>query len=154
MPKLPHSPQPVPPPTYGRLGLLVLAVLIEGEAHGYDIMKSIENLSGGLWRPAPGSLYPLLVSLENEGLIECRVVGRPGTRRKRVCRLTSEGLKYFIDTAEKVLRNFLPIIAAVLNSYCKAVKRSSSLSKDERNELINSIINLFSQLYKAVNTCK
>jgi DNA-binding PadR family transcriptional regulator len=37
--------------------------------HGYQIMQRLEELSGGVWRPSPGSVYPMLQLLEDQGLI-------------------------------------------------------------------------------------
>ena len=48
----------------------ILALLAEGPANGYQIMSGIEEKSDGLWRPSPGSVYPALNMLEDEGLIE------------------------------------------------------------------------------------
>ncbi len=53
----------------GALRGLVLTSLEEGSAHGYDLMQRLEARSGGLWRPSPGSIYPLLQMLEDEGLV-------------------------------------------------------------------------------------
>ena len=133
---LPASPF-VPPL---RLSLLVLAILADGEAHGYSIMKSIEDLTNGSWRPTPGSLYPLLISLENEGLIECKVVSNPGMRRRRVCRLTSYGMRYFLNIVERGLNNLIPIFSKVIKSYYKIVKECPNLSDVERKEKIDSLI--------------
>lgn len=38
--------------------------------HGYDLMKELEDRSGGMWRPSPGSIYPTLQLLEDEGLLK------------------------------------------------------------------------------------
>lgn len=48
----------------------VLAVLTDGPANGYQLMETIAQRSHGLWRPSPGSVYPALNLLEDEGLIE------------------------------------------------------------------------------------
>jgi DNA-binding PadR family transcriptional regulator len=37
---------------------------------GYDVMKELEQRSGGMWRPSPGSIYPTLQLLEEEGLLK------------------------------------------------------------------------------------
>jgi DNA-binding PadR family transcriptional regulator len=50
-----------------RLGLLLL--LAEEPRNGYQLMQTIEERSGGRWRPSPGSVYPTLSQLEDEGLI-------------------------------------------------------------------------------------
>ena len=39
-------------------------------AHGYEVMRRLEEMSGGLWRPSPGSVYPHLQMLEDEGLVQ------------------------------------------------------------------------------------
>jgi DNA-binding PadR family transcriptional regulator len=50
-----------------RLALLLL--LADEPRNGYGLMQAIEERSGGLWRPSPGSIYPTLSQLEDEGLI-------------------------------------------------------------------------------------
>jgi DNA-binding PadR family transcriptional regulator len=47
---------------------LLLAALLAGPAHGYELMRRLEEHSGGRWRPSPGSVYPLLQMFEDEGL--------------------------------------------------------------------------------------
>ncbi len=48
---------------------LLLAGLLAGPAHGYELMRRLEDQAGGRWRPSPGSVYPLLQQLEDEGLV-------------------------------------------------------------------------------------
>jgi DNA-binding PadR family transcriptional regulator len=55
-----------------------LLLLAEEPRNGYQIMQEIEQRSGGLWRPSPGSVYPALAQLEDEGLV--RVEERDGRR--------------------------------------------------------------------------
>jgi DNA-binding PadR family transcriptional regulator len=52
----------------GDVRKLILVALHEGPANGYEIMQRLENRSGGMWRPSPGSVYPTLQLLEDEGL--------------------------------------------------------------------------------------
>jgi DNA-binding PadR family transcriptional regulator len=47
---------------------LLLSALLQGAAHGYELMRRLEEQTGGRWRPSPGSVYPLLQLLEDEGL--------------------------------------------------------------------------------------
>jgi DNA-binding PadR family transcriptional regulator len=48
-----------------------LLVLLEEAPHtGYGLMEEIESRSSGAWRPSPGSVYPTLAQLEDEGLVE------------------------------------------------------------------------------------
>jgi DNA-binding PadR family transcriptional regulator len=70
----------------GNVRGLLLAALLEGPAHGYELMRRLEGLAGGRWRPSPGSVYPLLQVLEDEGLVR----GRDSEGRK-VYELTERG---------------------------------------------------------------
>jgi DNA-binding PadR family transcriptional regulator len=51
-----------------------LLLLAEGPLNGYQIMQEIEKRSDGLWKPSPGSVYPALAQLEDEGLIRMQEV--------------------------------------------------------------------------------
>jgi DNA-binding PadR family transcriptional regulator len=46
-----------------------LAILAERPANGYQIIQDIEERSRGGWKPSPGSIYPTLAQLEDEGLV-------------------------------------------------------------------------------------
>jgi DNA-binding PadR family transcriptional regulator len=47
-----------------------LLLLAEEPRNGYQIMQDVEQRSGGMWRPSPGSVYPALQQLEDEGLVQ------------------------------------------------------------------------------------
>jgi DNA-binding PadR family transcriptional regulator len=70
----------------GNVRGLLLAALLDGPAHGYELMRRLEGQAGGRWRPSPGSVYPLLQVLEDEGLVR----GRDSDGR-RVYELTGRG---------------------------------------------------------------
>jgi DNA-binding PadR family transcriptional regulator len=53
----------------GKVRGLLLAALLQGAAHGYELMRRLEEQAGGRWRPSPGSVYPLMQLLEDEGLV-------------------------------------------------------------------------------------
>lgn len=53
----------------GDVRTAVLALLAEKPMHGYQIIREIEDRSGGAWKPSPGSVYPTLQLLTDEGLI-------------------------------------------------------------------------------------
>jgi DNA-binding PadR family transcriptional regulator len=67
----------------------LLLLLAEEPRNGYQLMQIIEERSGGRWRPSPGSVYPSLSQLEDEGLI--RAVDREGTK---LFELTGAGRKH------------------------------------------------------------
>lgn len=54
----------------GAIRAAALLVLADGPLNGYQLMQELEARSGGVWRPSPGSVYPTLAQLEDEGLIE------------------------------------------------------------------------------------
>lgn len=53
----------------GDVRTAALLLLNEEPRNGYQIMQALEERSGGAWRPSPGSVYPALQQLEDEGLI-------------------------------------------------------------------------------------
>ena len=53
----------------GEIRTALLRLLAEEPRNGYQLMQAIEEKSGGRWRPSPGSIYPTLAQLEDEGLI-------------------------------------------------------------------------------------
>jgi DNA-binding PadR family transcriptional regulator len=54
----------------GDVRTALLRLLAERPMHGYDLIKELEERSGGMWRPSPGSIYPTLQLLEDEGLVK------------------------------------------------------------------------------------
>lgn len=59
----------------GDVRAAVLLLLAEEARNGYQLMQEIEERSGGVWRPSPGSTYPALSQLEDEGLVVATAVG-------------------------------------------------------------------------------
>ncbi|MDA8310724.1 MAG: PadR family transcriptional regulator [Actinomycetota bacterium] len=53
----------------GDVRLAVLRLLAEQPMHGYQMITELAERSGGAWRPSPGSIYPTLQQLEDEGLV-------------------------------------------------------------------------------------
>ena len=53
----------------GDVRLALLRLLAEEPRNGYQLMQTIEERSDGRWRPSPGSVYPTLAQLEDEGLV-------------------------------------------------------------------------------------
>ncbi len=78
-----------PGPRAGRgdIRAAVLALLAEGPMHGYQIMHELSERSGGIWRPSPGSVYPTLQQLQDEGLVR----GTEAEGGRRTFELTDEG---------------------------------------------------------------
>jgi len=70
---------------------LVLSVLSREPMHGYSMTKEMERLSQGVLTLKEGTLYPILHSLERDGLIVARWESTPGGRDRKVYHLTDEG---------------------------------------------------------------
>jgi len=70
----------------GDIRQAILLLLAEEPRNGYGLMQEVEERSGGLWRPSPGSVYPALSQLEDEGLV--RATEREG---RKAFTLTDEG---------------------------------------------------------------
>jgi DNA-binding PadR family transcriptional regulator len=81
----------------GDVRTAVLLVLASEPMHGYQIMQRLEERSGGAWRPSPGSVYPTLQLLEDQGLIK----GEQAEGR-RVFALTDAGREEAEKLSERV----------------------------------------------------
>jgi DNA-binding PadR family transcriptional regulator len=58
------------------LRMVVVSMLSNSPKNGVELMDEMEKMTQGWWRPSPGSVYPLLEQLTNEGLIRKREDGR------------------------------------------------------------------------------
>ena len=78
----------------GTLALMVLKTLdVLGPLHGYGVARRIEQISGDLLSVNQGTLYPLLLKLEQEGAIASEWGASENNRRARFYRLTAAGRK-------------------------------------------------------------
>jgi DNA-binding PadR family transcriptional regulator len=64
---------------HGDLRFVILALLKEKPGHGYEMIRALEERSGGAYRPSPGVIYPTLSLLEDEGFV--RQTGEAGGRK-------------------------------------------------------------------------
>ncbi len=74
----------------------VLSLLAEKPMHGYQIIREIEERSGGAWKPSPGSVYPTLQLLTDEGLVTAEE-----SDGRKTYSLTAEGRAVVDADAEK-----------------------------------------------------
>jgi DNA-binding PadR family transcriptional regulator len=79
----------------GDVRAAALLLLAEEPRNGYQLMEEIERRSEGAWRPSPGSIYPALAQLEDEGLVSAEE-----TAGRRAYRLTPEGEEYVEENRE------------------------------------------------------
>jgi DNA-binding PadR family transcriptional regulator len=71
----------------GLLRFYMLKLLTEGPMKGYELITKIESRTEGVWKPGPGSIYPMIASLRKEGLIQSSPSKKKGTAQKRGTKL-------------------------------------------------------------------
>lgn len=71
---------------HGQLRLYLLSLLESGPKHGYELITALSDRFGGTYRPSPGTVYPRLARLEEEGLVQ-----RVDEERKSTYALTEAG---------------------------------------------------------------
>jgi DNA-binding PadR family transcriptional regulator len=64
---------------HGDLRFVILAMVGENPSHGYELIRGLEDRTGGAYRPSPGVIYPTLSLLEDEGFV--RQTGGDGGRK-------------------------------------------------------------------------
>ncbi|RBQ19503.1 PadR family transcriptional regulator [Spongiactinospora rosea] len=108
----PHVPPPgpefAPRVRRGDVRAGTLALLREGPRNGYQIIEEIARRSLGVWRPSPGSVYPALQQLEDEGLVQGRESGG-----SRVYDLTEEGRRHVEARAAELAEPWAAVIRSV-----------------------------------------
>ena len=72
----------------GDVRAAIIALLAEEPMHGYQIITELTERSGGVWRPSPGSVYPTLQVMEDQGLVTA-----DKSEGRRVFSLTAEGVR-------------------------------------------------------------
>ena len=142
----------------GDIRTAVLAVLTEAPGHGYDVMQNLEDKTGGAWRPSPGSVYPTLQLLEDEGLVIS--TERDG---KRVFEITDAGRAEAAERIEqaggtpwelsgKGQRNGREVRDAFAQLY-QAMKQVATVGTPEQTERGLAIVNdARKQLYAILAT--
>ena len=81
----------------GDVRTAILQVLSEEPMHGYQIMQTMSDRTGGAWRPSPGAVYPTIAQLEDEGLVTTREESG-----RRLVTLTPEGSAYLEERSARL----------------------------------------------------
>ena len=87
----------------GDVRTAILDVLAVEPMNGYQIIQQIAERTDGAWKPSPGSVYPTVQQLEDEGLVS----GVEGSGR-RLLRLTDEGRRYVEEHPEELAATWKP----------------------------------------------
>jgi DNA-binding PadR family transcriptional regulator len=99
---------------HGDLRFVLLALIEEQPRHGYELIKALEERTGGAYRPSPGVVYPTLSLLEDEGFV------RPaaGEATRKLYEITAEG--------REALQANRPAVDAVFRRMEEAAERSGA----------------------------
>ncbi|MBB3111430.1 DNA-binding PadR family transcriptional regulator [Paenibacillus phyllosphaerae] len=80
----------------GGVKYALLELLQQENMHGYQMMKALEDQSGGTYKPSAGSIYPTLQMLRDQGFVTAAKV-----EGKKVFEITDEGRAYLLEEREK-----------------------------------------------------
>jgi DNA-binding PadR family transcriptional regulator len=81
----------------GEVRLALLSLLADQPMHGYELMKRLEDRSGGIYRASAGTIYPTLQQLEDEGLVAAETLDG-----KKVYKPSDAGRRELEDRDETV----------------------------------------------------
>ncbi len=97
----------------GSTAIMILKVIAEEDSYGYRITQTLSERSGELFKLNEGTLYPILHTLEKEGIIESYRKETESGRERKYYRITTEGRAYLLaKTAE--WRTFSEAVSRVL----------------------------------------
>ncbi len=135
----------------GEVRLALLSLLADEPAHGYELMKRLEDRSGGMYKASAGTVYPVLQQLEDEGFV--RIQEEEG---KKVYHLTDAGreeLSLHEEDTDRIWKrahgwkdwgvNMGPETAEIWGSWgrlSKAAFRAAARSDFENTERVRDIL--------------
>jgi len=122
----------------------VLALLLERPMHGYEMIQELESRTGGIWRPSPGSVYPTLQLLEDEGLIEAEAAsGRKSYRLTDAGRAEAEAAAQnppwaqFSDDSMSQVQDFRDAAAGILSALKQVGFNGTPEQRQKALEVLN-----------------
>ncbi len=131
----------------GDIRTAALLLLNEEPRNGYQIMQEIEERSDGVWRPSPGSTYPALQQLEDEGLIRAQELDG-----RKLFQLTDAGREYVAerdkdkpapweqmsgDVSDQA-HELGKLIREVASAFTQVVKTGSEAQMDEARKVLTT----------------
>jgi DNA-binding PadR family transcriptional regulator len=131
----------------GDVRAAVLLLLADSPRHGYQLIQDIAERSSGTWTPSPGSVYPVLQQLEDEGLITLeRVEGR------KTATLTADGQTYVdehraeLDSSwaeattagpETITREMVGSFKALIGAWRQVMQTGTPEQRQQANDLLD-----------------
>ena len=92
---------------------VILKLLRDKPMHGYDVMKALEEETSGCYKPSPGTVYPTLQWLADEGLVQADDVGG-----KKVYAITDEG-RAFLDEHKGTVEDIFDRVAEGIDRWIR-----------------------------------
>ncbi len=111
----------------GDMKYVILKLLRDKPRHGYEVMKDLEERMHGCYSPSPGTIYPTLQWLEDEGLVVAREVGG-----KKVYEIT--------DTGRTFLDEHKDIVEDIFDRVTETVERTVGGSMVEVNRALGQLV--------------
>lgn len=108
----------------GHIRLLVLSLIEAEPRHGYDLIKQIEEMSGGAYAPSPGVIYPTLTLLEEAGFAATTTEGN-----KKLYSITEEGKAHLDENRPQAA-----MIVERLQALCAHMKEREERHGPGRND--------------------
>lgn len=127
----------------GHIRLLVLSLIEAEPRHGYDLIKQIEEMSGGAYAPSPGVIYPTLTLLEEAGFAATTSEGN-----KKLYAITDEG-KAHLDENRRQATKIVERLTE-LGEHMKAREERHARGRDEGPSLPRGVDAAFLNLREAV----
>lgn len=128
----------------GDVRAAILMLLTERPMHGYEMIQEIAERSGGAWKPSPGSVYPTLQLLVDEGLI----VGAESEGKKKLFELTEDGRAAAAAVAtppwEEIAEGIDPAqhsLRAAAGQLFGALAQSAYAAGPEQQQRITDVVN-------------
>jgi len=118
----------------GDLRLLALALIAEAPRHGYEIIKLVEEKTGGFYSPSPGIVYPTLTYLEEAGYATASTDGA-----KKLYTLTDEG-KAYLDANRDIVKAVLDRLAAIGEKVSRRRHAQGGAREQELPPLVDAAI--------------
>ncbi|TCO74756.1 PadR family transcriptional regulator [Marinisporobacter balticus] len=101
----------------GSTVILILKLLDQNPMYGYEMIKAIEEKSGGIFSFKEGTLYPILHNLEQNGLLESYWDDENGKRKRKYYKITKDG-KFSLKEKKKEWTLFRSAVEKVLLEGC------------------------------------
>jgi len=134
----------------GDVRAAILDVLSVEAMNGYQVIQQISERSGGAWKPSPGSVYPTVQQLEDEGLVEGREVDG-----RRELHLTDAGREYVEENpdlmaatwrpfspteseeaASSGVGDLKPVVGQVMGAVCQVIVSGTPQQRAEAAEIL------------------